>query len=175
MTISQENLKGLTGLLIFEIGKQEYCLDIQIVSDIILRKDVKIKINSFNQATINIGDLEYKVIPLHSLLGYHELNRNNDCRAILIDVFGKRIAFLVDEVIEIITTDKIFVETSLDLKLLDNKKYLNGLIKFQDREFFIPNLEIISKELEELANISTTSKAFRGAFYNNETYRRGDH
>jgi chemotaxis signal transduction protein len=174
MTINQENLKGLNGLLIFEISKQEFCIDIQIVSDIILAKDVKIKINTFNEATIYLDDLEYKVIQLHRLLGYPEMDIINGCRAILVDVFGKRIAFLVDKVVEIVTTDKIFVENSLDLKLLNNKKYLSGVLKFQDRQILIPDLERISKELTKLANISTAGKAFRETPYYSGMYRQGD-
>ena len=104
-----------------------------------------------------MDDHEYKVIQLNKLLGYPEINASTNNRIIFIEIFDKKIAFIVEMINELLTTEFLFVRDSLSMELSPTKKYLKGAIRFQGRNIFIPDFEKICKELNQLAIISGMS------------------
>ena len=150
-------IEAINGLLVFNFLDNEFCIDLESLYEIRNVDEVKIDINSSKEAIILLDEHEYKVIQLNKLLGYPELNASTNNRIIFIDIFDKKIAFIVEMINELLTTEFLFLGDSLSMEFSPTKKYLKGAIKFQGRNIFIPDFEKICKDLNQLAIISGMS------------------
>jgi len=130
-------------------------VDIQIVREIKKCEDVRITINSENNAVIYRDEIEYKIIQLYKLMKYPEINITDSCRLVYIEVFNKRFCFYVESVTEILTTESLFVDNSLDMVLSYDNKYLTGIIIYLGKEISFINIETISKGLNQLSNVNS--------------------
>ena len=153
-TSRQRYIDAINGLLIFEFFHNEFCIDLECLVEVKNVDDVQITINNSNEAIILWEDYEYKLIQLHKLVGYPELTSRSDNRVIFIDIFNKKIAFMVEKINELLTTGYLFVGNKISIDITHVKKYVKGAIKFQGRNIIIPDFERISKELNKLAIIS---------------------
>jgi len=153
-TSRQRYIDAINGLLIFEFFDNEFCIDLECLIEVKNVDDIQIAINNSNEAIILYEDYEYKFIQLHKLMGYPELTSSDDNRVILIDIYNKKIAFIVEKINELLTTGYLFVGNKISIDITHVKKYVKGAIKFQGRNIIMPDFDRISKELNQLAIIS---------------------
>lgn len=153
MTISNDILETLKGLVIFKINNEEYCFDIRNISAIL--KPYEIDKNSAlkpeKQPCISFADEKFIMVDMHEIFGVRYSGINSDTRVILIEIFDKKIAFWVDKVKEIVTLDRIFIEKSLRYKPYNNNSFISGILEIQDRKIKMPNFNKIANELKQLS------------------------
>ncbi|HKI78844.1 MAG TPA: chemotaxis protein CheW [Ignavibacteriaceae bacterium] len=161
MSLINQSLKGIIGLLVFNFYNNEFCIDLQNVTEVKKVDAVQIHFNKRNEAVINLDTSKYKLIQLYKLMGYVNLKTAKDNRVIFADIFNKKIAFFVESVTEVLTTRLLFIDDTLDMELLSDKKYLKGIIKYQGRKIYIPDYEKISRELVKLVQVRSITGVSR--------------
>ena len=149
MSINLENLRNVRGLIIFEIFEWEFCADIQNIVAIIKPVECQ-KLYLRNMLTaLEFKEMKFSIVDLkNKIFGIKPNEFGDDGRVILFEMFGKRFCFFVRSVIEILTTDRIFIEKSLDFIPVSDKKYIRSHLKYQDRIIHIPDFETLVKELK---------------------------
>jgi chemotaxis signal transduction protein len=154
MTFELGKINKMGGLLIFNFNSHDFCVDIRIVRDIKKCEGVRIAINGEDEAVVYRDDIEYKLISLYKLMNYPEINITDSCRLIFIEVFNNRICFYVERVSEILTTDSLFIDNSLEMNLYHDNKYLTAVLRYKGSEISFINLETISKDIKQLSNVN---------------------
>lgn len=155
MSINQETLKGIQGLLVFKINDKEYCSDIKNISAVLKLRDAFGGQSNRNNGILYYNDLSFNILDMHKILKINKVEKSTNSRIILFETFCKRFGFLIDKIIEIITTDSIFLENSLDLFPASNKEFISGELIIQDRTIFFMDFEKLSKELKNLEVLIT--------------------
>ncbi len=151
MDIYQGPLEGIKGLLIYKIADMEFCSDVKNIVAI-LRPDEIVQMKNQNKLhQILFNQLIFKTIDLHKIFGMKPVKMNNNIRIILHEMYGKRFCFLVDSVIEILTTDRMFIDNSLDLIPYSDKNFIKSILKYQNRKIYLPDFEKVTKELNIIA------------------------
>lgn len=150
MSINQDTLRGIQGLLIFEINDREYCSDIKNISAILKLSEAYNGYSGRNDGKISFNNVTFKLLEIGAVLNNHPPSMSMNSRIILFETFGKQFGFLVDKIIEIITTDSIFLDTSLDLFPDSKEEFISGELIMQARKIFFIDFEKISKELDRL-------------------------
>ncbi len=151
MDVNQGLTLGVDGLLIFEISNQEFCSDMRFVTAILNLKEAASNLSRMPKSEIQFNDDKYKLINIYKTLNYNTVKQKNDTRIILFDIFQTRFGFLVDKVSEILTTEKIFINKSLDMILSSRIKYIKGYLIFENRKILLLDFERITKELNKLS------------------------
>ena len=150
----ENRINSISGLLIFIYSDNEFCIDLESLSEIRNVNEIEININSKKEAIILLDNNEYKLIQMHKLLGFPEVIKSENNRVIFVDIYNKKIAFITEKINEILTTEYFFVGTSLAMEIIPVKKYIKSLIKFQGRDIYLPDFKKITKELNQLAIMS---------------------
>ncbi len=135
-------------LVVFQLGGEGYCVDINKVREI--NRVVEIthipQSPPFVEGVIN---LRGQIIPIIDLRRRFDLTANldkesNDTRIMVVDTNGTLVGFIVDAVREVlrISTDKI--EPTPDLVTSDiDRKYIEGVATVDDRLLIILNSDLI--------------------------------
>jgi len=147
MGIYQGSFEGIEGLLIYKIADSEYCSDIFNIIGVLRKEDIFLSRNENNFIQAIFNNLSYQIIDLHRTYEINSIKESDEVRILLHEIFGKRFCFFVDHVIEIISTDSIFVEKSLDLIPYSGQKPIKYILKYQNRDIFIPDFEVITKRM----------------------------
>lgn len=141
---------NLTGLVIFEINNNEYCLDINDVSAIINPNELEdgLNLNPIETKKIKIDEILIPIIDLYKFggLGQISLNLNKDTRILIIELIDKKIGFFVDKIKEIITIDIEFKTNALRILPEKENSYLIGKLKYEGRQLSFPDLNRIIAE-----------------------------
>ena len=146
MTDTSALFKATHGIVTFKIENQEYCTSLDIIDSIIKSKELN-QLAYLSGERIVYKSEKYKLID-HFRSSKERFNpKNPDERIILVTAFSKKIALIVDKIIEIIALDQIFVEKSLDFKPTTKIPYVSGILIFQDQTIYFPYFERIAKEL----------------------------
>ena len=146
MTESSALFKATHGIVTYKIGDQEYCSSLDII-DSIIKSDELNRLAYLSGDQIIFKNEKYNLIK-HFRSAKEKFNRNNpEERIVLINIFGKRFAYTVDKIIEILALDQIFIEKSLDFKPTNQIPYVSGILKFQGETIYFPDYERIAKEL----------------------------
>ncbi len=141
-------VETITGLVIFEIAIQEFCIDIKEVSAIINPNELDP--SSINESTkgsqINIDNLNIPLIDFHQFFGFKKREKTKFTRILVIEPENKRAGFFVERIKEIITIDKEFKNESLKFTPTKDKMFLKGIFDYEGRKLFLPDLhKIIAK------------------------------
>jgi len=136
--------KSFSGLFIFKIQKQEFCLDLKEIINVLKFTECKIQLNGVDSDLEYAGD-KYKVISFDKI---YKLNykKSSKARILLIKIKKKLVGFFVDEIIEIMAID----ENSSRISRLNHNKnpYVQLIIKYGQREMIVPNLERIISSIK---------------------------
>ncbi len=145
--LSSAFIDSVTGVLVFNIGVLDFCLDIKtVISTVVPKKSNKIT----NRGDSDTEEIEYnnEIIPLldiHTIYGLKTPRDDNDTRILLLDFKNKKIAFRVDNIKEIISINKK-TRDSLKYVSLNNKPYLNGKITYDGQIILWPDLDKIIRD-----------------------------
>ena len=150
MNVYQGSIEGIKGVLIYKIDGTEYCSDIQNVAAIMRIDEVKQHTNQNYLSQIEFDHSVFSIIDLHKIYITKPLKQTDSIRIILHEMFGKNFCFFVDKVIEILSTDRLFMENSIDLLPYSGKSFIKYILKYQKRNIFIPDFEKITRRLYKL-------------------------
>ncbi|MDR3626953.1 MAG: chemotaxis protein CheW [Ignavibacteriaceae bacterium] len=130
---------SFAGLVIYKIQNQEFCSDTNKIVNIIETSKCIYNFNGKNYELKYDGRI-YVIIPFDKI---YKLNFKIGplSRIILMNITGKLIAFIVDEIIEYMIVDK---ENSLKISYYHSyNPKIKMIIKCDDREIIFPNFELL--------------------------------
>lgn len=133
-------MDNLKGLLVFYLGDLEFCADIRDISTTIkvdkLANDYPA--NKLNQLRLMINKTEVQIINLHKIFGITLTKFDERTRIFMYEQEDVRFGFFVDHVSELISIDRK-VAKSLEFIPPKNNDLLLSIIKFEGREFYLPD------------------------------------
>ena len=150
MNIYEGPVEGIKGLLIYKIDQTEYCSDIQSVAAIIKTNEIKQSTKQNYLSRIEFDHSVFSIIDMHKIYETKPLKQTDSNRLILHEIYGKNFCFFVDKVLEILSTDRLFMEKSMDLLPYSGKNLIRYILKYQKRNIFFPDFEKITKSLYKL-------------------------
>lgn len=147
---SSASIENISGLLIFQIGEIEFCTDLKLISAIMKPDEVKTD-RSGNRLTHEFSERKYMTIDFASYYSLIPDKTLGSCRVLLLEVYGQKISFFVDKVLEIISLDKIFIEESVEMELLNDRDYLSYIMSIQGNRIYFPDYDRIAKEVHSVS------------------------
>lgn len=156
----EDEQEGLLQLVGFEIGKEQFGVNILTVQEIIRSAPVTVVPNSpvFVEGVINLrGDI-IPVIDLRKRLNMYEQSMDSDRNWILIlNINNKVIGFIVDAVNEVLKVAEDSIEPAPDVVVagLENQ-YISGVCEVQDALMIVLNFErvLFNEEITKLKDQS---------------------
>ncbi|MEW9122586.1 MAG: chemotaxis protein CheW [Thermotaleaceae bacterium] len=149
-----------TRYVLFHIGEQEYCVDIDYVEGINKIKDFKIlKVPNTQGFVEGIINLRGSVIPLYNLrkkFQFEDTHFSKDSEILIVTTKGMKVGFIVDIVLDIIKLNDKDIDLSTNLFTQVSSEFIYGIGKADDRMLIILDVaHILSKEeREQIAPIS---------------------
>jgi hypothetical protein len=135
------------GILIFEVGRSEFCIDVNFIYKFEKKfYDTEPCNESFRTNKITHSDPYEYIIDLNDLFKI-EKKRQNYFFIIRTIMFAKKISLIVDSVLEFITIDTIFIEKSLDINKAESAEYIKWILNYKNRNISIPDYEKIAKSI----------------------------
>jgi chemotaxis signal transduction protein len=150
MNIYDGPIEGIKGVLIYKIGESEFCTDIQYIAAVKRIDEIKQNAGQNYISQIEYNQSVFSIIDLHKIYKVKPIKQTVSSMIILHEMYGKNFCFFVDMVIEIISTDKFFLEDSTDLIPYPGDSMIKYILKFQKREIYMPDFERITKSLHKL-------------------------
>jgi chemotaxis signal transduction protein len=138
MTISSKN-KSFSGLFIFKIQGQEFCLDLKEIINVLKLSECEIHLNEF-KSELEYAGSKYKVISFDEIYKL-KYKSSYDARILLIKAKKKLVGFFVDEIVEIMAIDENSSKIS-QLNSNDNP-YIKLIVKYENRKMIVPDFEQI--------------------------------
>jgi len=145
------------GFVLFNIGKDEFAIDIKIVDTILNTENYK----SFNFSayhnialTIEHKNESFQLLNLHKILRYNTPNDIVNTRIILLNIDNQKAAILVDNIKEFVTVNNKTWEF-FKVNPISDKDYISWEIQYEGRNIFVPDLnkifrdELLSLKLEK--------------------------
>jgi chemotaxis signal transduction protein len=131
--------KTFTGLFIFKIQGQEFCLNLKEIINVLKVPECENQFYGPDTGLEYAGN-KYRIISFDKI---YKLNykQSPTARIILTNIRRKPVGFFVDEIIEFLAID----ENSKIISRLnsDDNPYVKLIIKFGDREMIMPDFEQI--------------------------------
>ncbi len=153
----------LRQLVVFQLGGEGYCVDINKVREI--NRVVEItKIPQSPPFVEGVINLRGQIIPIIDLRRRFDLIDNlnkesNETRIMVIDTNGTMIGFIVDAVKEVLRIANDKIEPTPDLVTSDiDRKYIEGVATVNDRLLIILNSDLIFAT-EELGDLKAVKEA----------------
>ena len=147
MSIPASFIESLNGILIFEVDKQEFCINNKFVSEILNPADISLNSNAKNILVFEYSNSLLKIIDSENFFYDEGKKFTNFTRLLIFDFSGKKFGLLVDNVKEIVAEDRNFVEKFMDEVPPDEKDgYISALLKLDGRSIKFLDIEKIYKE-----------------------------
>jgi purine-binding chemotaxis protein CheW len=136
-------------VVVFNLGGEEYSVDISIVREIIRMVDLTRipKLPEFIEGVINLRGQITTVIDLRKRFGMEPVISNEN-RIIIVDLKGEPIGIIVDSVSEVMTLPTGQIDDMPSIKHARTQEYLEGICKVDDRILILLDLDKILTELE---------------------------
>jgi len=145
--LSSTFIDSIKGILVFKIAGLDFCIDIEYVSSIITPQDkslLTIK-NKPGNENIKVNEETIPILNFHSMFGFKTPPEDDNTRYVLLDFIKRKIAFMVDNIKEIISINK---KTRDVLKYvpIEDKPYLIGKIIYEGQIILYPDLDKIIRD-----------------------------
>ena len=157
LDIQNNNTKtgiNLTQLVTFKVDNELYGLEILKIQEIVRLPDITRlpKAMSFIKGVINLRGNIVPVIDLREKFGLPAKRYTKMTRAIVVEVAGKKIALIVDEVAQVLRLDSNEISEAPSLVSSVAKEFIKGVAKFEDQLVIILMIDRIlsSNEIIEL-------------------------
>jgi purine-binding chemotaxis protein CheW len=130
-------------LVTFEVGKEEFAVDILTVQEI----NRMLQITHVPQSppdvegVINLRGRIIPVVDLRKRFGMPAVEHNSESRIIVVEVSGRVIGFVVDRVHEVLRIDSSIVDPAPEMASAEHSEYIMGVGKLQDRLLILLDLE----------------------------------
>jgi len=138
-------------LVTFRIGNEEFGFDIFKVKEINRMLNIT-QIPNSQSSVKGVVNLRGSVIPVISLrekLNFSEVEYDNNTRIIVVEYKNKNIAFIVDQVSEVLRIDSSIIEKPPEMTTSVESAYINGVAKLENRLLILLDLDKILTSEEE--------------------------
>jgi len=154
MSIEQKNIHEsgeLLQLVSFNIGEEEFGIDILKVQEIIRIMDITKVPNTpeFVEGVINLRGRVIPIIDLRIKLGMVRIEHDKSTRIIVVEISNKTVGFIVDAVSEVLRIPKNITEAPPEIVAGVNSDYITAVGKLEDRLLILLDLEKILSILEK--------------------------
>ncbi len=151
---SKNETMDLLQLVSFKIGVEEFGVDILKVQEINRIMEITQVPNSphFVEGIVNLRGNVIPVISLRERLNIEKKKYDGKTRIIVVEVKGKVIGFIVDEVNEVLRISKDIIEPPPDMVAGINSEFITAVGKLEDRLLILLDLEKIltTEEYQEV-------------------------
>jgi purine-binding chemotaxis protein CheW len=142
-------------LVSFNIGQEEFGLDIQRIQEINRMVDITRVPNSpeFVSGVINLRGKVIPIIDLRKRFGFPLKENNKNTRIIVVELGETVIGFIVDAVQEVIRIPKSITEPPPPIVAGIGSEYITAVAKLENRLLILldPERILLEKEKQELA------------------------
>lgn len=153
--ISSKEAEDILQLVSFNIGNEEFGIDILKVEEIIRIITITQIPNSpdFIEGVVNLRGRVIPVINLRTRLGFEKKEFDNQTRVIVVEVSGATLGFIVDSVKEVLRIPKSITEPPPSITNGINSEYITAVGKLENRLLILLDLEkILSLQQKEDLN-----------------------
>ncbi len=156
--LSPTSFDLIKGILVFNIARLEFCLDIKYVSSIVTpqEKNMLTTSNNLGNEKIKVNEEMMLILNFHSMFGVKTPPEDDNTRYVLLDFMKRKIVFMVDNIKEIISIDKK-TRDALKYVPIEDKPYLDGKIIYDGQIILYPDLEKIIRDQKSYSIISDGS------------------
>lgn len=141
-------------LVIFELGNEQYGIDISKVNEISEFKESN-KIPDAPDFISGIINLRGEIIPMIDLKTRFNISTNTKAekRIIVTNIKEKKVGFIVDDASEVLSIMESDIDPPPEIIAREGRKYITGIGKLKDRIIIILDLEkILTNEQEKHLN-----------------------
>ncbi len=138
-------------LVSFKLGKEEFGVDILKVQEINRMLEITEMPNSpdFVEGIINLRGRIIPVIDLKKRLSMPAKEHDSSTRIIVVELNGKTVGFVVDEVSEVLRIESNITEPPPDMVAGIDSDYITAVAKLEDRLLILLDLNKILSQEEE--------------------------
>jgi len=144
-------------LVSFKLGKEEFGVDILKVQEINRMLEITEMPNSpdFVEGIVNLRGRIIPVIDLKKRLNLPIKEHDNSTRIIVVELNGKTVGFIVDEVSEVLRIESNITEPPPEMVAGINSDYITAVAKMEDRLLILLDLNkvLTQKEKTVLENV----------------------
>ena len=130
-------------IVTFEVGHEEFAIDILAVQEIIRMTQVTRVPQSpaSVEGVVNFRGQITPVVDLRKRFDFEAQDRGKDARIVIVEVQGRIVGFIVDRVHEVLRIDNSILDPAPTLASSVNADYVNGVGKLNDRLVILLSLE----------------------------------
>lgn len=144
-------------LVVFELAKETYGVDISRVQEIIRFQEItKVpKVPDFIEGVINLRGNVIPVIDLRKRFDFEEIEKTNASRIIVVEVDQYTVGMVVDAVSEVVRVNETSIEPPSNIIADIDTDYLSGVCKFEDKLIILLELSKVlsASQQAELASV----------------------
>lgn len=135
----QEQIQIVT----FEVGEEEFAIDILAVQEIIRMNQITRVPHSpaSVEGVINFRGQITPLVDLRKRFGFDAEDRDKDARTIIVEVHGRIVGFIVDRVHEVLRIDHSILDPAPTLSSAVDADYVRGVGKLEDRLLILLSLD----------------------------------
>jgi len=147
-----KSIENISGLLIFQIGDKEFCVDLKLITAIMKPGEIKTERRG-KKLTSEFSEQQYRIIDFAAFYSLYLNNISDSSRVLFLEIYGQKVSFYVDKVMEIISLDKIFIEESVQMVHEQRIDYVGYVMGIQDRKYYFPDFDRIAKEIRSSISV----------------------
>jgi len=136
-------------LVIFELGKESFGIEIAAVESIIKMQEITRMPKSlpFVEGIINLRGVVLPVIDLEKRFGMPSRDKNHETRIVIVSLDEMKVGMIVTAVSEVLTVDDSVIEPAPAIVTTINSAFIAGIARIDSRLVILLDLnKILSKE-----------------------------
>ncbi len=154
----KQDVSEILQLVGFKIGEEEFGINILAVQEIIKIIDITTVPNAsgYIAGVINLRGRIIPIVHLRKRLHMPIIETDKNTRIIVVEISGKTIGFIVDEVQEVLRISTDITEKPPELVASVDSEYITAVAKLEDRLIILLDLEktLANDNTDELKTVS---------------------
>jgi chemotaxis signal transduction protein len=146
MSIPASFIESLNGILIFEIGSKEFCVNNKYISEILNPYELSMNSKAIDHLVFEYSDMKLKIVDSENFLDDEMKKLSHSFRILIFDINNKIFGLLVDNVKEIVAADYNFIEKAMAFVPAEEDGYISAILKFEGRLIKYLDIEKISRD-----------------------------
>jgi purine-binding chemotaxis protein CheW len=146
-------------LVIFELGKENFGIDISTVESIVKMQEIT-KIPHSPEFVEGVTSHRGSILPVIDMgkrFGNSKGEWDKDTRIVVVNSLATKVGMIVAAVSEVMTIDESSIEPTPQLISTVNSKYISGIAHLGSRLIILLNLDLVLSK-EEVTSLSEISK-----------------
>jgi purine-binding chemotaxis protein CheW len=159
--------QDLLQLVSFQIGSEEFGIDILMVQEIIRLIEITKIPNSpsYIEGIVNLRGKVISIIDLRVKLGIEKISPTNETRIIVVDIDSMIVGFLVDSVSEVLRIPKSITEAPPSIVNGLDTEYITAVGKLEDRLLILLDLKkVLLKDENKDTELALLKKSLETLF-----------